>query len=340
MNTSSKGTSSSRNMSLMVMVSRQSRSPMTLIVFSFLSMVLLGLVLHHFTGTLLRQHFPTQLCRRRNAAGVATSVVVAVRTKPNNDTLRQAIRDSMAHSAVHSALPWEVVFYTGYTVDIVKSRALRREVLKGDMIIAPYEASSENTIKVFIETLRWISQQCEPGLHHLVHTNDTTMVDVLTAYEYMNGLEDASDRHFHCSMVQLLPVERSPNSSNYVPEELFRDSMWPTHCEGDAFIVHAKHLKALVLSSEAIPQYPLLGPYVTGHLPVLARLGHRNIANRTCTRRNLASKDDRPIFIGSVTTKSLWWTRWLETLVCCQHSNKTEELAEQILRKLKFHSTD
>ncbi|KAL1427325.1 hypothetical protein MTO96_017613 [Rhipicephalus appendiculatus] len=187
---------------------------------------------------------------------------------------------SMGHAAIRSALPWKVVFYTGYTVDIVKSRALRREVLKGDLIIAPYEASSENTIKIFIETIRWISQQCEPGMHHLVHTNDTTMVDFLAAYEYMNGLEDASDRHFHCAVVQLLPVERSLNSSNYVPEELFRDSMWPTHCEGDAFIVHARHLKALVLSSEAIPQYPLLGPYVTGHLPVLARLGHRNIANR------------------------------------------------------------
>lgn len=328
-------------MSLMVMVSRQSRSPTTLIVFSFVSMALLGLLLHHLTGTVLRQHFPAQLCQGKGAASGATTVVVAVRTKPNNHVLRQAIRDSMGHSAIRSALPWKVVFYTGYTVDIVKSRSLRREVLRGDLIIAPFEASSENTVKIFIETLRWISQQCEPGLRHLVHTNDTTMVDFLAAYEYMDSLKDASDRHFHCAIVQLLPVDRYPNSSNYVPEELFRDSMWPTHCEGDAFIVHAQHLKALVLSSEAIPQYPLLGPYVTGHLPVLARLGHRNIANLTCALGgDTSSCEVSPIFVGNVTSKSLWWSRWLDTLVCHPRRNKTEGLAKQILGKLKFQSTD
>ncbi|KAH6943596.1 hypothetical protein HPB50_024783 [Hyalomma asiaticum] len=279
MTTDAKGTASSRNMSLMVMVARQSRSPTTLIVFSFVSMVLLGLLLHNFTGTLLRQHFPGQLCQRRG--GDATAVVVAVRTRPNNFTLREAIRKSMGNSRVQAALPWKVIFYTGYSVDIVRSRALRREVLKGDLIIAPFEASFENTVKIFIETLRWISDQCLPGLEHLVHTNDTTMVNFVAAHEYMAGLEEEKDRHFHCAVAQLVPVERSPNSSMYVPESLFRDSLWPTHCEGDAFIVHAKHLKAIVLSSEAIAQYPLLGQYITGHLPVLARVGHRDIGTKS-----------------------------------------------------------
>ncbi|XP_070379087.1 beta-1,3-galactosyltransferase 9-like [Dermacentor albipictus] len=338
MTSHSKRTPSSPTMSVLLAVTRHSRSPTTLIVFSFLSMVALGLLLHHFTGTMLRQHFPTQLCQ---AHGANTTVVVAVRTKPNNRSHREAIRKSMGHPMVRATLPWKVVFYMGYSADIVRSRSLRREVLKGDLIIAPYEASFENTIDIFMSAVRWIHDQCAPAMHHLVHTNDTTMVDFLAAHEHIEGLQEAEDRHFHCAVVQLARVDRNPNSSLYVPEALFRDTYWPTHCEGDAFIVHSKHLKPLVLSSEAIAQYPLLGPYVTGHLPVLARIGHRNITSRI--RRLGAAPENqsfqRPIFVSNVTEKFQWKAQWLKTLVCYADANNTG-MAERILRKVKFHTAD
>lgn len=327
-------------MSILLAVTRQSRSPTTLIVFSFLSMVVLGLLMHHFTGTMLRQHFPTQLCQ---AHGANITVVVAVRTKPNNYSYRSAIRNSMGHPVVRATLPWKVVFYMGYSADIVRSRSLRREVLKGDLIIAPYEASFENTIPIFIDTVRWIHDQCAPAMHHLVHTNDTTMVDFLSAHEYIDGLEEAEDRHFHCSVVQLVPVDRNPNSSTYIPEALFRDAYWPTHCQGDAFIVHSKHLQPLVLSSEAIAQYPMLGPYVTGHLPVLARVGHRDISPRMKRLDDVPANQNslRPIFVSNVTERSQWKAQWLKTLVCYANANKTtEEMTDRILRKIKFHTAD
>lgn len=328
-------------MSLMLLMSRQGRSPTTLVLVSFVSMVVLGLLLHHFTTTLLKQHFPTQLCQRRASDRFgATDVIVAVRTSPSKKRLREAIRKSMYHPSVRAVLPWQVVFYMGYSVDLVKSRALRREVLKGDVIIAPHEAVVENIVKIFIDTIRWVHEQCTPQLKYFIHTNDTTLVDLLAAHEYIAALNETNERYFHCKPVQLVMVNRDRNSSTYVPETLFRDEYWPTYCEGDAYIIHAKHLKPLVLGSEAIKQYPQLTQYVTGHLPVLARVGHKNITDKVGAQDEELRKGEvvrvRPIFVSKLNTSSQWRPQWLKTLICYTSADKTKEMADGIVNKLQM----
>ncbi|KAH9365507.1 hypothetical protein HPB48_016285 [Haemaphysalis longicornis] len=99
------------------MVSSRGRSPVTIVLGSFAALLVLGLVLHHFQSTLLRQHFPKQLCWHA-AKKKAIEVVVAVKTSPNNYATREAIRSSMASPAVRAVLPWQVVFYMGFSEDV------------------------------------------------------------------------------------------------------------------------------------------------------------------------------------------------------------------------------
>ncbi|KAH9365539.1 hypothetical protein HPB48_009419 [Haemaphysalis longicornis] len=102
--------------SLILMVSNKGRSRVTTVLGIFVSLLVLGLVLHHFNSSLVRQHFPKQLCR--HASGKKdTEVVVAVKTSPDNYATREAIRNSVASLAVRAVLPWQVVFYMGFSED-------------------------------------------------------------------------------------------------------------------------------------------------------------------------------------------------------------------------------
>ncbi|KAK8756514.1 hypothetical protein V5799_000785 [Amblyomma americanum] len=224
------------------------------------------------------------------------------------------------------------------------SRALRREVLKGDVIIAPYEAIVQNSVKIFIDAIRWVHEQCAPHLRYFIHTNDTTLVDLLAAHEYIAALNETNERYFHCVPVQLVLVNRDTNSSSFVPEYLFRDDYWPTYCEGDAYIIHAKHLRSLVRGSEAIKQYPRLTQYVTGHLPVVARVGHKNITRKVRAEGVQQPADEvapeRPIFVSRLKSSSKWKPQWLKTLICYVGANETNEMTEKIVDKIKIHMLD
>ncbi|XP_077528086.1 UDP-GlcNAc:betaGal beta-1,3-N-acetylglucosaminyltransferase 8-like [Haemaphysalis longicornis] len=255
---------------------------------SFLTVLTPSLLVIQLTRASVPQHFPTHLCQRQ-ANQPAIEVVLAVKTSPANFAERQAIRHSMASPPALAVLPWRVVFYMGYARDMAnvrslvstsrrRSRFLRWEVSnKGDLIIAPHEDHAQNTVKVLMHTIRWVHERCEPELRYFVHTNDSTMVDLVAAHEFLRNVTEGA-RCFYCAPVSNVPVDRNVSSPTYVSKTLFPDQYFPTFCEGDAIIVPAKKLRPLVLASEAIAQFPLLGPYITGHLPVLAGIVHNDLS--------------------------------------------------------------
>ncbi|CAN8002318.1 unnamed protein product, partial [Ixodes hexagonus] len=260
---------------------------------------------HRFPDTPLLHHYPSRLCTE------PTRVLIVVKTYPSNHLLRQAIRETIGHKAVTSAFLWRVLFYTGNTEDKVASSFLRKEIWKEDVFIAPYSAEPSNVVSVFIKMARWIHEKCMPQLEYLVHTNDTTFPDLLALHEYIDKL-DKADRYFHCNDKHLVPVGRHPRDSLYIPQVLFRGDLLPGYCEPDAFVLKAQHLKALVLASEVIPQYPLFGPYVTGHLTVLARLGHTSISGMIDVASNNPNWSSQALFITGLESPSLWKEYWMK----------------------------
>lgn len=320
-------------MSVMPQLSRQGRSPVTTVLVGFLSLVVLGLLLRHFTDTLIRQHFPNQLCQHA-AIKPAVEVVVAVRSWPSNHANRQTIRKSLANPVLRSILPWRVVFYMGYSPDRKRSNFLRREVLKGDVIIAPFEALGNNAVNIFLDAARWVLNGCWPKLRHFIHTNDSTMVDVLAVDEFTRKLTEDSP-FIHCAVVGMVPVDRDVNSSTYIAESQLRDTHFPPFCEGDAFVVSTKDLKRLLLASPVVPRIPLLGPYVTGYLPVPYNISHKDIGGQIKAfseqqpTSNCSTSTERSLFVTNVTKLSQWMPLWFRNLFCCLNQNSTTKQAPQ-----------
>ncbi|XP_077528087.1 acetylgalactosaminyl-O-glycosyl-glycoprotein beta-1,3-N-acetylglucosaminyltransferase-like [Haemaphysalis longicornis] len=323
------------------MVSNKGRSRVTTVLGIFVSLLVLGLVLHHFNSSLVRQHFPKQLCR--HASGKKdTEVVVAVKTSPDNYATREAIRNSMASLAVRAVLPWQVVFYTGFSEDAETSRALRREALKGDLIISRYEHLELNTVKLFLDAIKWVHERCEPELRYFIHTNDSTLVDLVAVHELISN-QTGEDRYFHCAPVKGVRVDRNVSSPTYLSLTQFADDVFPIFCEGDAFIINATFLKPLVLASEAIPQYPFLGAYVTGHLPVIARVGHKNLSPKILIldgkpEKVNCARTERIIFLSNITRINQWKPLWLKSLICYESLNVTTNLiAERIVQNVHIN---
>ncbi|XP_040068717.1 N-acetyllactosaminide beta-1,3-N-acetylglucosaminyltransferase 3-like [Ixodes scapularis] len=283
------------------------------------------MVVQLFPVAPLLHHYPNQLCCE------PTRVLIVVKTYPSHKPLRQAIRETVASKSVTSALPWRVLFYMGHTEDKKMSTFLRKETRKGDVLIAPYSAESSNIIPIFIEAARWIVENCSPRLEYVVHINDTTFPDLLGLHEYIGKL-DETDRYFHCDDQHFVPVRRRPGDRFYVPETLYRDAFLPAHCEPDTFLVKSGYLKALVLASEVIPQYPLFGPYVTGHLTVLARLGHIDISKRMELVSVHPDWDSCALFVSGLVNASLWKQYWFNRLLEHRHvTNVTAILARKML---------
>ncbi|XP_077527863.1 uncharacterized protein LOC144139372 [Haemaphysalis longicornis] len=223
-----------------------------------------------------------------------------------------------------------------------RSRMVRREALRGgDIIITPYEDHERNTVKCFLDAVRWVHERCEPKLLYFIHTNDSTMVDLAAAYDALRNMSEGN-RYFHCSSVSNVSVDRDENSPTYVSKTQFSKPYFSTFCEGDAFIVPAEFLKPLVQASEAIAQYPLLGPYVTGDLAGQAKVGHRSISTKISALSGEppglnCTTTERPIFITNVTVIAQWKPLWIKTLVCYRNQTPLEaSISHEILQKINI----
>lgn len=314
------------------MLTRQTRSPVTLIVVSFLSICTLGLMLNWLTRDTIKQHYPTKLCSG------APAVILVVRTAPSRYGNREVIRKSIGHQSVRDVLSWRVLFYMGYTQDPRRAHYLKNELKKGDILLLPREASPSNIVRIFADAARWIANECSSGVRYLIHVNDTTFADFVGLYMYITSLPD-TDKRIHCAKRQAGdPVDRNPeNRGSYVPVSVQKEDTFPVHCAGEVFLVSSASFKLLAQGLEKALMFGLFGPFVTGTVPALVGLEHTCIANRF---RVLEEEDDhkgeRKLFVTGLRRVALWKKVWLQSLVCYPEVNGTLPLTDGIISKIQI----
>ncbi|CAN8002314.1 unnamed protein product [Ixodes hexagonus] len=311
------------------MISRQSRSPTGLLAVIFISLCSMGLILHEFTDGPLEQHYPTQLCTG------AVQVIVAIRSAPGRYGTRQVIRKSIGNEATRRSLSWRIVFYMGFSRVPSTSHKLRREFKNDDIIVVPVPTSPLEAVPIFLETAKWLFRHCSAP--YVIHVNDTTFPDLVGLHAYIENLSE-EDYAFHCSDQHSVKVDRDPaNAQFYVSDEELKDTVFPTFCEGEAFLLRRKFLNLLVLAAEATPQYPLFSQYVTGQLAQVGNLGHRSIAGQMAVASGNDQWTERKLFVAGVTKLSMWKKYWMKMLVCYEEkNNRTLYLTEQILSRVQI----
>ncbi|KAH6930854.1 hypothetical protein HPB50_020058 [Hyalomma asiaticum] len=151
---------------------------------------------------------------------------------------------------------------------------------------------------------------------------------------------------FYCKPVKGVDVGRDPNGVNFVPRDLFRGPVFPTYCEGDAFFINGSQLGPLYAASLYALHYTLLPQYVTGHMAVIADMGHVDIAKRMDRagdaggRKKYASRKAREarMFVTGMTL-SMWKDIWLYSLYNQTRATQVEKrLSEVIVERLQASS--
>ncbi|KAL3242968.1 hypothetical protein MRX96_047647 [Rhipicephalus microplus] len=176
-------------MKVLFCVKRFCRSPLALVSICLLCVVGLTLTSRARHAEPVFSHYPSSLC-----AGNNTQVVMVIRTWPGHGAVRDAIRDTVAHSAVRSALPsWTFLFYTGFVKNSTRMNSVFREIkAHGDLLISPFEAVANNSVEIVLDVMRWVEQQCgkRRQLRLFVHVNDSVFADpvALEGYSVSDGI--------------------------------------------------------------------------------------------------------------------------------------------------------
>lgn len=331
-------------MKVLFCVKRLCRSPLALVSICLLCVAALTLTSRARPALPVLSHYPNSLC-----AGNNTQVALVIRTWPENSAIRDAIRDTIAHSAVRSALPsWTFLFYTGFVRNSTRMDAVRREMkTHGDLLVSPFEAADNNSVEIVLDVMRWVEQRCGKTrpLRLFVHINDSVFADPVALEGYSHQMTDTAKRpSFYCKPVKGVDVSRDPNGVNFVPRDLFRGPVFPPYCEGDAFFINGSHLGPLYAASLYALHYTLLPQYVTGHMAVIADMGHVDVAKRMHVAANpdVGRTGRKPreaqLFVTGMWS-SMWKDVWLYSLYNQTRETQLEKkLVEGIVERLKAAS--
>ncbi|KAH9367734.1 hypothetical protein HPB48_000114 [Haemaphysalis longicornis] len=207
----------------------------------------------------------------------------------------------------------------------------------GDVLLAPFESRPNNSVDILLDVMHWVVQRCAKPrpLRLFVHTNDTVFVDVITLENY--SLNKTDRPSFYCKPVRGVEVGRDPERANYVPRHLFRGPVFPPYCEGDAFFINGSHLASLHRASLYALHYGLVPQYVTGHMAVLADMGHVDVSRMMVDVGGVVGdRAARPnLFMSGVPVKT-WTDVWLRSLYNqTRHAPLERNLTGMILAGLK-----
>lgn len=302
---------------------------MTAILATALSVSYVVLAWYVYARVPFQQHYPGRLCAEN------VEVIVAFQSSPDNHTIRDFIRKSVTQTSARAALPWRILFYMGYTSELPIQERLRKESVHNDLVVIPLPHHPRSVIPIFLETIRWIKDECGRSLRYFVHVHETTFVDVLALYEYIRKLTDG-DQRFHCWGRRSEPVQRNLSFADAVPETVFRGTFFPNYCLGGVFVLGASFLQPLLLAADAVPQYPLLAQYITGHLSVLLRLGHDDLSDRMMYAEDDQNEGERKLFVLGLSQYSSWKKLWLRSSVCYAGTNLTADLMRSVLNTMEI----
>lgn len=322
-------------MTLLYCVRRSSRSPLALLAICLLCLAGLAIISRKPPVAPPFSHYPSSLC-----AGNSTQVVLAIRTLPRHDAIRHVIRNSIAHSAVRSALPsWAFLFYMGFVRNSTRMDAVRGEInTHGDLLVSPIEAAANNSVEIVLDMMRWVEERCGKGrpLRLFVHVNDTVFVDPIALEGYLNQMNNSTVARpsFYCKTVKGVNVGRDPKGINFVPRDLFRGPVFPPYCEGEAFFINGSQLGPLYAASLYALHYTLLPQYVTGHMAVIADMGHVDIAQRIASAGNPESGGKytgRKVGKANLFITNMWLNMWKDIWLYSLY-NQTRQM--QLEKKL------
>ncbi|KAL3195140.1 hypothetical protein MRX96_045759 [Rhipicephalus microplus] len=202
-----------------------------------------------------------------------------VHVAPNKWERRVHLRATLFEEAARAAFNWTGVFFVGQHEDPLVNLWTKLEAdLTGDVVVFPYNDTFFTTVYKFVRGMRWVAEYC-PKVRHIVKIDHDVGVQPIELRQYLNETLPLENRSIHCAVWKYAKVFRDGRDKHCVPEDQLPMDFYPFYCAGRAMIMTMETMGKLYRASKFVEGYQVDDTYVSGHLALLANVGHVDITN-------------------------------------------------------------
>ncbi|KAM4640887.1 beta-1,3-galactosyltransferase 4-like isoform 1-T2 [Discoglossus pictus] len=175
---------------------------------------------------------PSILISPPNACSISPFLLILVSTAPSHQEHRDAIRQTWGGHSHSSAIL--TLFVLGIPHSPEQQLALKQEAeFHGDIIQANFTDTYRNLTLKTLAGLAWASQKCN-GTRYLLKADDDVYVNTVALTKFLHrqtGSLYLGRVHWRVS------PKRNPESSHFVPVNLYEHSHFPPYCSGPGYVL-------------------------------------------------------------------------------------------------------
>ncbi|XP_049275443.1 acetylgalactosaminyl-O-glycosyl-glycoprotein beta-1,3-N-acetylglucosaminyltransferase-like [Rhipicephalus sanguineus] len=216
----------------------------------------------------------------RQLCGQPLDTLFFVHVAPSYWESRIHLRATLFEEAARAAFNWTGVFFVAQDKDPLVNdwTKLEAEVM-GDVVVFHYNDTYFTTVYKFIRGMRWVTEYC-PKVRNIVKIDHDVSVDPFELRRYLNENLPLKNSSIHCRVLKYNNVLRDGGDSHCVPEDQLPMDFYPHYCSGFSMMMTTDTMRKLYRASKFVKVYQIDDAYVSGHLALLANVGHVDIGRK------------------------------------------------------------
>jgi len=184
--------------------------------------------------------YPDRLCKSK------TLLIAYVLSAPNNFQNRMEIRKTWSNNNTKNL---KVLFLIGSTFNMTLEKQIKSEHIQfNDILQGNFFDSYLNLTYKTIMGIRYLADHCLNGSYFIAKIDDDVMVNTRKLVSDLGNMLIQNmnvENRFFCNRWDLAIVQRSVFNKFYVPVREFGANVYPTYCDGPAYIYSNDMLLAL-----------------------------------------------------------------------------------------------
>ncbi|KAL3195844.1 hypothetical protein MRX96_015725 [Rhipicephalus microplus] len=192
------------------------------------------------------------------------------------------MRATLFEEAARAAFNWTGVFFVAQHKDPLVNLWTKLEAeFTGDVVIFPHHDSFSSVVNKFVRGMRWVTQYC-PKVRNIVKIDHDVGVQPFKLRQYLDKSLPLHKRSISCLVWMYARVSRNVSDKHCIPEDDLPGPMdfYPHYCSGRAMIMTTDTMKKLYRASKIVRGYQIDDTYVSGHVAMLANVGHVDIGSQ------------------------------------------------------------
>ncbi|XP_070542326.1 uncharacterized protein [Ptychodera flava] len=187
---------------------------------------------------------------------------IMVRSNPKEKAYRSAIRSTWSKETTVEGVRVDYIFFLGRPEDAkLQEQIWLEDEENEDIVQEDFLDVFRNQTSKTVMALKWTSQNC-PDVKYIIMTQSNTFIHVSNLILYLKtSFTQENDLVVGHILKNTRPV-RNPDSSYYVPVEVYPEERYPPYPEGRGYLMSGDVMHKAYMMSQYTPSFPWEDVYV------------------------------------------------------------------------------